>query len=97
MQSSVTTGTVSALNRNITDSDGKTYTLIQTDTAINEGNSGGALVNSNGQVIGINTLKASGTGVEGLGFAIPINSTKSIYSDLIQLFHFGHEIGDDIL
>lgn len=84
MQSSVTTGTVSALNRNITDSDGKTYTLIQTDTAINEGNSGGALVNSNGQVIGINTLKASGTGVEGLGFAIPINSTKSIYSDLIQ-------------
>lgn len=84
MQSSVTTGSVSALNRKVTDSDGKSYTLIQTDTAINEGNSGGALVNSKGQVIGINTLKASGTGVEGLGFAIPINSTKSISSDLIQ-------------
>lgn len=83
MKSSITTGSISALNRNITDSDGKTFTLIQTDTAINEGNSGGALVNSKGQVIGINTLKASGTGVEGLGFAIPINSTKSIYSDLI--------------
>lgn len=84
MQSSVTTGSVSALDRKITDSDGKTFTLIQTDAAINEGNSGGALVNTKGEVIGINTLKASGTGVEGLGFAIPINSTKSIYSDLIQ-------------
>lgn len=84
MQSSITTGSISALNRNITDSSGKTFTLIQTDAAINEGNSGGALVNSKGQVIGINTLKASGTGVEGLGFAIPINSTKSIYSDLIN-------------
>lgn len=84
MKSSVTTGTVSALNREITDSDGKTYKLIQTDTAINGGNSGGALVNTKGQVIGINTLKASGTGIEGLGFAIPINSTKEIYNDLIQ-------------
>ncbi len=84
MKSSVTTGSISALNRNVTDSDGQTYTLMQTDTAINGGNSGGALVNSNGQVIGINTLKASGTGIEGLGFAIPINLTKSIYSDLIQ-------------
>lgn len=84
MKSSITTGSISALNRSITDSDGKAFTLIQTDTAINEGNSGGALVNSKGQVIGINTLKASGTGVEGLGFAIPINSTKSIYSDLIN-------------
>ncbi len=84
MKSSVTTGSISALNRTITDSDEKTYTLTQTDAAINSGNSGGALVNSKGQVIGINTLKASGTGVEGLGFAIPINSTKSIYSDLIQ-------------
>ncbi len=84
MKSSITTGSISALNRSITDSDGKNFTLIQTDAAINEGNSGGALVNSKGQVIGINTLKASGTGVEGLGFAIPINSTKSIYSDLIN-------------
>ena len=84
MTSSVTTGSISALNRSITDSDGKTYTVIQTDAAINSGNSGGALVNSNGEVIGINTIKASGTGIEGLGFAIPINSTKSIYNDLIQ-------------
>lgn len=84
MKSSVCQGSISALNRQLTDSDGKTYNVIQTDAAINEGNSGGALVNSKGQVIGINTLKASGTGVEGLGFAIPINSTKSIYSDLIQ-------------
>lgn len=84
MKSSVCQGSISALNRQLTDSDGKTYNVLQTDAAINEGNSGGALVNSKGQVIGINTLKASGEGVEGLGFAIPINSTKSIYSDLIQ-------------
>ena len=84
MNSSVSSGSVSALNRQITDSDGKKFTLIQTDAAINSGNSGGALVNSNGEVIGINTIKASGTGIEGLGFAIPINSTKSITQDLIQ-------------
>ncbi len=84
MISSVTTGSISALNRTIQDSDGKSYTLIQTDAAINSGNSGGALVNSKGEVIGINTIKASGTGVEGLGFAIPINSTRSITSDLIK-------------
>ncbi len=84
MRSTVCQGSISALNREITDSDGKTYNVLQTDAAINEGNSGGALVNSKGQVIGINTLKASGEGVEGLGFAIPINDTKDIYSDLIQ-------------
>ena len=84
MQSSVTCGIVSAVNRQVTDSDGKQYTLIQTDAAINSGNSGGALVNSEGKVIGINTLKLSGTGIEGMGFAIPINSTKDITSQLIQ-------------
>ena len=84
MKSTVCQGSISALNREITDSEGKTYSVLQTDAAINEGNSGGALVNSKGQVIGINTLKASGEGVEGLGFAIPINSTKNIYNDLIQ-------------
>ena len=84
MQSSVTSGMISAVNREVTDSDGKTYTLIQTDAAINSGNSGGALVNSKGEVIGINTLKVSATGVEGMGFAIPINSAKPIYEDLIQ-------------
>lgn len=84
MQSSVTGGLISAVNRKVTDSDGKTYTLIQTDAAINSGNSGGALVNSKGQVIGVNTLKVAQTGVEGMGFAIPINSAKPIYEQLIQ-------------
>lgn len=84
LQSSVTAGMVSAINRTVTDSDGKTFTLIQTDAAINSGNSGGALVNAEGKVIGINTLKLSGTGVEGMGFAIPINSTIDIYEQLIQ-------------
>lgn len=84
LQSSVTAGMISAVNREVPDSDGKTYKLIQTDAAINSGNSGGALVNSKGQVIGVNTLKLSGTGIEGMGFAIPINSTKDIYSQLIQ-------------
>ena len=84
MQSSVTAGMISALNRDITDSDGKTYTLIQTDAAINSGNSGGALVNSEGKVLGINSLKVSATGVEGMGFAIPINSAKPIYEQLIK-------------
>ena len=84
MTSTVTTGIISAVNRKITDSDGKTYTCIQTDAAINSGNSGGALVNSEGKVIGINTLKLSGTGIEGIGFAIPINSTTDITSQLIQ-------------
>ena len=84
MTSTVTTGIVSAVNREISDSDGKTYKCIQTDAAINSGNSGGALVNSEGKVIGINTLKLSGTGIEGIGFAIPINSTTDITSQLIQ-------------
>lgn len=84
MESSITCGVVSAVNRKITDSDGNTYTLIQTDAAINSGNSGGALVNSKGQVIGINTLKLQGEGIEGMGFAIPINSTEDVTSQLIE-------------
>ena len=84
LQSSITCGVVSAVNREVTDSDGKTYNLIQTDAAINSGNSGGALVNSEGQVIGINTLKLQGEGIEGMGFAIPINSTEDVTSQLIQ-------------
>lgn len=83
MQSSISSGTISAVNREVS-ADGKTYALIQTDAAINAGNSGGALVNSKGQVIGINTLKLSGTGIEGMGFAIPINSAKPIYEQLIE-------------
>ena len=80
---SITCGVVSALNRKVQDSEGTTtYTCIQTDAAINSGNSGGALVNSQGQVIGINTLKVASTGVEGIGFAIPINSTTDIIDQL---------------
>lgn len=84
MQGSITCGNISATNREITDSDGRKRTLIQTDAAINSGNSGGALVNTKGQVIGINTLKLSATGIEGMGFSIPINSVKNIYEQLIQ-------------
>ena len=83
LQSSVTCGVISGLNRNIKTSDA-TYNVIQTDAAINSGNSGGALVNADGKVIGVNTLKISSTGVEGIGFAIPINSTKKVYEDLIN-------------
>ena len=79
-----TAGIISALNRKITDEDGKTYTLIQTDAAINGGNSGGALVNSEGKVIGVSTMKVSSTDVEGVCFAIPINSTVDITSQLIK-------------
>lgn len=84
MESSVTSGIISAVNRTVDGDDGNTYTLIQTDAAINSGNSGGALVNSEGKVIGINTLKLSGTGIEGMGFAIPINDTINIYTQLIE-------------
>ena len=83
LDTTVTTGIVSAVNREV-ESDGTTYVCIQTDAAINSGNSGGALVNSDGKVIGINTLKLSGTGVEGIGFAIPINSTLDVIDDLIE-------------
>ncbi len=84
MQNSITCGIISGINREVTDSDGKKYVLLQTDAAINSGNSGGALVNSKGEVIGINTLKLAGNGIEGIGFAIPINKTKDIYEQLIQ-------------
>lgn len=85
LQSSISTGIVSAKEREIQDSDtGTKYNVLQTDAAINSGNSGGALVNAEGKVIGINTLKLSGTGVEGIGFAIPINSTVEIYQELIK-------------
>ena len=81
----VTSGIISAVNRTVNEgTDGTEYTCIQTDAAINSGNSGGALVNSNGEVIGINTLKLSGTGVEGMGFAIPISSTTDIINQLIE-------------
>jgi serine protease Do len=78
---SVTVGYISALNRTIT-SDGRTYNVIQTDAAINPGNSGGALVNSKGEVIGINTAKVNDTSVEGLGFAIPSEEALKIIEEL---------------
>ncbi len=78
---SVTVGYISALNRTIT-SDGRTYNVIQTDAAINPGNSGGALVNSKGEVIGINTAKINDTSVEGLGFAIPSDDALTIIEEL---------------
>lgn len=85
LQSSISCGIISAKNREVPDSETHTtYNVIQTDAAINSGNSGGALVNADGKVIGINTLKLSGTGVEGIGFAIPINSTTSVYKELIS-------------
>jgi len=83
LDTTVTTGIISAVNREV-EADGTTYVCIQTDAAINSGNSGGALVNSDGKVIGINTLKLSGSGIEGIGFAIPINSTTDIIADLIE-------------
>ncbi len=80
---SVTVGYISALNRKIT-TDGRTYKLIQTDAAINPGNSGGALVNSSGEVIGINTVKIGATEVEGLGFAIPTDGALTVIDELIS-------------
>ena len=85
LQSSISCGIISAKNREVPDSSSNTiYRVIQTDAAINSGNSGGALVNADGKVIGINTLKLSGTGIEGIGFAIPINSTIDVYKELIS-------------
>ncbi|MCG8540401.1 MAG: trypsin-like peptidase domain-containing protein [Clostridia bacterium] len=79
----VTAGVISALNRQIELPD-KTLGVVQTDAAINPGNSGGALVNINGEVIGINTVKIADTKVEGIGFAIPINSAKPIINELVE-------------
>ncbi len=80
---STTQGIISAINRTI-NVDNRTMNVIQTDAAINEGNSGGALVNAYGQVIGINAVKISSSTVEGMGFAIPISEAKPIIEDLIS-------------
>jgi len=82
-RNSVTAGVISAVDRKLDVGDA-TATFIQTDAAINPGNSGGALVNANGEVIGINTVKVAMQGVEGLGFAIPINTVKQITDQLIS-------------
>lgn len=83
LTNTVTVGIISAKDREIT-IDGQTMTLLQTDAAINVGNSGGALVNSSGLVIGINTAKTSAIGVEGLGFAIPINQIEDVINQLVD-------------
>ena len=80
---SVTAGYISALNREVQLTD-KTMTLIQTDAAINPGNSGGALLDGEGKLMGINTVKYSSEEVEGMGYAIPINTAKPIIESLIN-------------
>ncbi len=86
---SVTTGIISAVDRKVSSSDEsgrKKYTnkLIQTDAAINPGNSGGALLNAKGELIGINSAKYSATSVEGMGFAIPIDTAKKLIDQMIK-------------
>ena len=87
LRGTMTNGIVSAINRDVT-TGGRTLTLIQTNAALNSGNSGGPLINCFGQVIGINTMKmgdfASSSGVEGLGFAIPSTTVKEIADQLIE-------------
>lgn len=78
----VTSGIVSSANRTITKSDSSKVEYIQTDAAINSGNSGGPLINSQGKVIGINTAKEVGEGIEGIGFSIPINVLKDKLDNL---------------
>jgi len=80
---SVTVGVISALNRKLSVGD-RVFQLIQTDAAINPGNSGGALVNANGQVVGINSAKLSAPGVEGMSFAIPITIAKPVIESLTR-------------
>jgi len=84
LTSSTSIGAISGVEREVEDEDGIKYTLIQTDAAINSGNSGGALVNSRGQVIGINFMKISSVGVEGISFALPITPAIEISNELIQ-------------
>lgn len=79
---SVTVGYISALNREVKTEGGTSRNLLQTDAAINPGNSGGALLNMQGQVIGINSAKYSDTAVEGMGYAIPISTVKDLIKEL---------------
>lgn len=94
----VTNGIVSALEREIT-LDGEKMSLLQTNAAINPGNSGGGLFNSRGELIGIVVAKSSGSNVEGLGFAIPANTAKTVASDLIDKGYVGGrgELGISII
>ena len=82
-QGSVTVGVISALNRTLELND-RRVKLLQTDAAISPGNSGGALVNADGEIIGINSAKLATNGVEGMGFAIPINTVQSVIDELME-------------
>ncbi len=104
---SVTTGVVSALNRSITVDNDVYSNLLQVDAAINPGNSGGALLNSKGEVIGINSAKYSDTSVEGIGYAIPISDAQEIIENIISrediaesekgyLGIYGTDVTDDV-
>lgn len=84
---SVTVGVISSPKRSISVTENMATDVIQTDAAINPGNSGGALINVAGQVVGINSLKIAQQGVEGLGFAIPVNEARPIIQNLIQYGH----------
>ncbi len=88
---SVTTGIISALDREIT-IEGETMNLLQTDTAINPGNSGGGLFNKDGILIGIVNAKSSGSEIEGLGFAIPVNTVKEVVQQLIDQGYVGGRV-----
>lgn len=81
---SVTKGIISSTSRSIKTSDGTYHRLLQTDAAINSGNSGGGIFNNQGELIGIVSAKYSATGVEGLGFAIPIDTTRLVVTELIE-------------
>ena len=88
----VSSGIVSALDREI-EIEGETMTLLQTDTAINPGNSGGGLLDDSGNLIGIVNAKSSGSDIEGLGFAIPANTVKTVINDLMNYGYVKGRVG----
>lgn len=84
LQGTVTQGIISALDREIKFSDGTKLNLMQTDAAVNSGNSGGAMLSNRGELIGVIVAKTKASGVEGLGYAIPVNDIKPVVEDLLE-------------
>ena len=85
LTSTVTAGIISAKSRDLSDFDSKNQSFIQTDAAVNSGNSGGALVNINGDLIGINTaIQSNNAGFIGYSFAVPSNIARKIYEDILE-------------